>query len=160
MLLGVIQCHWNYFITLHCKAVWFVKVVEETVRTDVCLWNGYLCELNHMALTPGSIKSSIALLGFLSPLNVFPIPSKKNLTRVSRILQEYACKTCTFMQEKDIYLAVCRILQESCIYICARFLQDPGGFLQGPARCKKNGPFLARIYKSCKILLQDRFYWE
>ena len=29
------------------------------------------------------------------------MPSKKNLTRVSRILQEYPCNTCTFLQGKD-----------------------------------------------------------
>ena len=81
---------------------------------------------------------------------------------VEVILQDSSCMTCTFLQEKVLnfflhFVGSCKnlagILQESCMHIPARFLQDPTKF-------KKNyGPFLARMYKSCQIVLQDHFYW-
>ena len=39
----------------------------------------------------------------------------------------------------------------TCMHIPARFLQDP-------TKCKRKGPFVARMYNPCKILLQNRFY--
>ena len=67
-------------------------------------------------------------------------PSRNNLAALS-------CKTCAFLQEKDFnfFLVFCRILQESCVHVPARFLQDP-------TKCKKK----LRTF-SCKIVqvLQD-----
>ena len=88
MSLGVIQCHWNYFVVLRFKVAWFVKAVEQTVQTDDHLWNGYLSKLNHMALIPGSNKSSIVPLGFLS----YPIALKVGSAIRKIDLRELTCQ--------------------------------------------------------------------
>ena len=96
-----------------------------------------------MALISESIKSSIAQLGFLSPLNVLSIPSKNNLTRVARILQEYACRTCTFMQEKDHLSCSCRNLARILhLYLCK---------ISARSFCKNLASISVQDF--CKILL-------
>ena len=93
----------------------------------------------------------------LLPYHYIYNPSKKkNLARVSGILQEYPCKTCTFLQEMDHlsctlhYLA--RILQETSMNV--RFLQDSCKILQN---VRQMVLFLQECTSLASILLSDCF---
>ena len=91
-----------------------------------------------------SIKQA---LNETQPLSLKGFTNWKDATTQQKQSCSTFLQTCAFLQEKvfNFFLVFCRILQESCVHVPARFLQDP-------TKCKKK----LRTF-SCKIVqvLQD-----